>query len=134
MSSSAPPVCVLLVRVDPSDESECLGLDGLSLVVLRVRHALPALERMRIVRPRVVVIGHGVSSGDVERLTDMAQETGSRVIQMGAFVKPAALREALSRVVGQASARCTLGDDDLPVSKRSGVPPASSRAAGGRNA
>lgn len=96
--------CILLVRVPADDEAACVAaLDDMTARVLRVRHPLPACERVRVVRPAVVVIGRGVRDDDARLLIDAAREAGAEVVELGAFVAPRALREALRRAVGRAA-------------------------------
>jgi hypothetical protein len=96
--------CILLVRAHPDEEARCLAaLDDLTARVLRVRHPLPACQRIRVVRPTVVVVGRGVRDEDARLLIDAAREAGSEVVELGAFVAPWALEEVLRRAVARAT-------------------------------
>jgi hypothetical protein len=98
------PLCIMLVRM--GDELD-LGLEGLAVDVLRVKHPLPACERMRITRPLVVVVGSGIPEKDLERLALVARETGCEILECDAFVSHAAVKSALRRAVARAIARRT---------------------------
>ena len=102
--------CIMLVCVDPADEKAAgLDLSGFSVSVLRVRAPLPACERMRVTRPAVVIIGPTVSERDVEALTRVAREIGCRAIELGVYVAPAALHEALRRALARATGGTSVG-------------------------
>jgi hypothetical protein len=109
--------CVLLVHVEPEEESEKLGLDELAVDVLRVRHPLPACERVRVVRPLVVVIGHGVRDSDLDLLRDAARDIGCEIIELGALPRPA-LREEVRRAVDRAKRQARDAYDDAPDTER----------------
>jgi hypothetical protein len=108
---------VMLVRVKRGDEEESLGLAALDVQVIRVTHPLPACERMRVLRPSVVVAGPGIGDEDLDRLMEAARAIGTQVIALAAFVGPAAVRAALRRAIDRATAA---EDADLPDSKPGG--------------
>jgi hypothetical protein len=108
---------VMLVRVKRGDEEDRLGLSALGVRVVRVTHPLPACERMRVLRPSVVVAGPGIGDLDLDRLMEVSRETGIQVIAMAAFVAPAAVREMVRRAIARATAA---EHEDLPDSKREG--------------
>jgi hypothetical protein len=117
--------CVLLVHVDPDDEAETLGLDELAVRILRVRHPLPACERIRVVRPLAVVIGHGVRGLDLDLVRDAAHEVGGEIVELEAVAR-SALREEVRRAVDRASKRKPQdAHDDAPDTER--VPRAGAR-------
>ena len=76
-----PPV-VMLVRVASWEESP-LCLQDLPARVVRVRHPLPARERMRIMKPAVIVVGASVRPKDFELLVDEAYGLDAAVMQLG---------------------------------------------------
>ncbi len=104
----------MLVRVKRGDEEDSLGLAALDVCVLRVAHPLPACERMRVLRPSLVVAGPAIGDLDLDRLTQAACDTGIKVIALSAFVAPAAVRQVLRRAIVRAS---TVEHEALPASK-----------------
>ncbi|HEY8090561.1 MAG TPA: hypothetical protein VIF09_22020, partial [Polyangiaceae bacterium] len=48
--------CVMLVRIEDVAELPELDLEGRRLRVVRVRHPLPACQRMVVLQPRVVIV------------------------------------------------------------------------------
>jgi hypothetical protein len=76
------PDVVMLVRIEPWEESMLL-LRDLHTRVVRVRHPLPACERMRVQKPAVIIVGAGVRPQDFELLVDEAYELGAAVLQVG---------------------------------------------------
>jgi hypothetical protein len=95
--------CILFVRVLPDEESACMAAlaDGTARA-LRVRHPLPACERIRVVRPAVVVIGR-MRDEDAGLVRDAAREVGSEVVDLRSLVAPSVQREALRRAVARAT-------------------------------
>lgn len=73
---------IMLVGVDPAEEATRLDLDELASGLLRVKHPLPACERMRVMRPLVVIVGAAVCKRDSKVLTDVARETGCEVVEL----------------------------------------------------
>lgn len=73
---------VMLVRVEPWEESMLL-LQDVNAGVVRVRHPLPACERMRVMKPAVVIVGAGVRPKDFELIVDEAYELRAAVLQVG---------------------------------------------------
>ncbi len=76
------PDVVMLVRVEPWEESMLL-LRDLDVQVVRVRHPLPACERMKVTKPSVVIVGAGVRTKDFELIVDEAYELRAAVLQVG---------------------------------------------------
>jgi hypothetical protein len=76
------PDVVMLVRVEAWEE-QMLLLRDLGAQVVRVRHPLPACERMRVVKPAVIIVGAGVRTKDFELMVDEAYELRAAVLQMG---------------------------------------------------
>lgn len=94
----------MLVRVAPQEEPEELGLAELGVRVLRVRHPVPACQRMIIMRPLVVIIGESVREADRRMLVEHAQRIEGAALPLGPLVcRPALgkwLRDAL-RIVAK---------------------------------
>jgi len=76
------PAVVMLVRIEPWEESMLL-LRELHTRVVRVRHPLPACERMRVQKPAVIIVGASVRPKDFELLVDEAYELRAAVLQVG---------------------------------------------------
>jgi hypothetical protein len=96
---------IMLVVVDDAEQAVTIDWTELAHRVLRVRQPIPACERMRIMRPRVVVVGPTVAGRDVEQLRDTAREIGCEVVELRPFVGRDALRDAVCRAVDRASSR-----------------------------
>ena len=73
---------VMLVRVEPWEESMLL-LQDIEANVVRVRHPLPACERMRVVKPAVIIVGASVRAKDFGLIIDGAYELRAAVLQVG---------------------------------------------------
>jgi hypothetical protein len=76
------PDVVMLVRIEPWEESMLL-LRDLNTRVVRVRHPLPACERMRVQKPAVIIVGASVRAQDFELIVDEAYELRAAVLQVG---------------------------------------------------
>ena len=96
------PPSVMLVRIEPGDEPAELGLEELGVRVLRVRHPIPACQRMRITRPFVVVVGESVREAQRRLLVEEASQIGAALLPLGPLVDRPSLgpwmRGALERV------------------------------------
>jgi len=97
------PHVVMLVRVASWEESP-LCLDDLPARVVRVRHPLPARERIRITKPAVIIVGAGVRPKDFELLVDEAYFLGAAVMQLGQ-VPPGRLRVWIGLTLEQVGQR-----------------------------
>lgn len=73
---------VMLVRVEAWEESMLL-LRDVGATVVRVRHPLPACDRMRVQKPAVIIVGASVRPKDFELLVDEAYELRAAVLQVG---------------------------------------------------
>jgi hypothetical protein len=82
----AKPPCVMLVRIAEGEEPRELGLREMRAKVLRVRHPLPACERIRVLRPSVVVVGPNVRSDDLAKLAAAARDAKAAILQLGPLV------------------------------------------------
>jgi hypothetical protein len=76
----------MLVRIEREAEPPEWGLDDLDVEVLRVRHPLPACQRMEVTRPVIVVLGEEVRPIDVAFVKRTAREIGARVVQLSALL------------------------------------------------
>jgi hypothetical protein len=74
------------VRIERAAEPPEWGLDELNVEVLRVRHPLPACQRMEVTRPLIVVLGEEVRAVDVAFVKRTAREIGARVVQLSALL------------------------------------------------
>ena len=83
--------CVMLVRIEAGAELPEFDLEGRRLEVVRVRHPLPACQRMSILRPRIVVVGESVREWDVALLQAQAKKIGAAVLRLGPLVSRAAI-------------------------------------------
>jgi hypothetical protein len=81
----------MLVRVDPAAEPKDLGVEEAGGRVLRVRHPLPACQRMQVMRPLVVIVGESVRAQDTELLIEQARAIGAAIVQLGPLVPRAAV-------------------------------------------
>jgi hypothetical protein len=88
----------MLVRMDERDEA-ALGLDQLPVRILRVRHALPACHRMRIVHPEIVLVGRDVAALDLPLLLDSAFETAAGILHIALNLDAEAVRAWVARTV-----------------------------------
>ena len=104
---------IMLVRIEPGEEPEELGLDQLWVDVLRVRHPIPAYQRMDITRPLVVIVGASVRPPDRALLMTQARRTRAALLQLGPLVHRDSLGEWLQTAMRQAlEQRAAAGDDD----------------------
>ncbi len=85
----------MLVRVAPEDEPEELGLEDLPVRVLRVRHPVPACQRMSVTRPLVVIVGESVREEDRQMIVEHAHRIDGAALPLGPLVNRAALRQWL---------------------------------------
>jgi hypothetical protein len=106
----------MLVRLEPGEEPAELGLGDLFARVLRVRHPLPACQRMRIMRPLVVLVGESVRQPDRDMLMEQACDIGAVLLCLGPLVRREALgkwvRDAMQAV---ARRRAERGEDVLQI-------------------
>jgi hypothetical protein len=92
------PHCILTVGVD--DPSVQAAIERVGLRVLRVRHPLPACQRILVMRPIVVVVGP-MRAVDVEDVAARAAEVNARVIEV-AVISEQRLTAVLQRVINAA--------------------------------
>jgi hypothetical protein len=95
----------MLARVDDAEQARGLDWEEFADHVLVVRQPLPACERMRGIRPLVVIVGPTIAGRDVDLLSHTAREVGSELVELRAVVPRAALRDVLRRAVARASSR-----------------------------
>jgi hypothetical protein len=107
----------MLVRLETGEEPRELGLARLPVSVLRVRHPLPACERMRVTRPLVVIVGPTVLERDFALLMRSAEETDTAILQLGSSVARDFLAAWLRRAIEVVTAsRAKRNEDALPSS------------------
>jgi hypothetical protein len=101
----------MLVRIEPGEEPKELGIDNLPVRVLRVRHPLPACQRMHVTRPLVVLVGEGVRKPDVHLLIEEAQRIRAAVLPLGPLVHRSSLGAWLQDAMQVAfQRRAAMGD------------------------
>jgi hypothetical protein len=83
----------MLVRIERGEEQGELGLESLGILVYRVRHPLPACQRIRVLRPEVILAGESVLSPDLAHLLFAAHETVAAVMPRTQLLDGARLRE-----------------------------------------
>ena len=74
--------CVLLVRIEEGEDPPELRLREQPLLVLRVRHPLPACVRIRVVHPHVVVVGRSVMPGFLPELFRAARAVKAELLDL----------------------------------------------------
>jgi hypothetical protein len=90
---------ILTVRVvDPWTQAT---IESFGLPLLRVRHPLPACERILVTRPIVVVIGPTIRPADVELVARAAAKVNARVVE-AASVGETQLVSVLRRAINAA--------------------------------
>jgi len=109
------PAVVMLVRVASWEESP-LCLHDLPARVVRVRHPLPARERIRITKPAVIIVGAGVRPKDFELLVDEAYFLGAAVMQLGQ-VPPSRLRLWIGLMLDKVGQRRTAQTQPMRAAK-----------------
>lgn len=92
---------IMLVRIEPGEEPPELGLADMSVAVrvLRVRHPIPACQRMQIVRPLVVIVGESVRRWALPYIEQSAREVDAVLLQLGPLIVRDALRDWLRRAL-----------------------------------
>jgi hypothetical protein len=89
----------MLVRIEAREDPPELGLGERNLRVVRVRHPVPACQRMRIVRPAVVIVGPSVRDWDFALIQAETQRMGAAVLRLGPLVSRSSIPEWFSRVL-----------------------------------
>jgi hypothetical protein len=113
---------VMLVRLEPGEEPSELGLARLPVSLLRVRHPLPACERMRVMRPLVVIVGPTVVERDLALLLRAADETDTAILHLGSLIDRETLADWLRCAIGLvAASRAERDEETLPSSRPSAV-------------
>ena len=83
----------MLVRIEREEEQSGLDLESLGVVIYRVRHPLPACQRMRVLRPEVVLLGESVLSPDMAHVLFAAHETVACVMPRSQLLDGPGLRD-----------------------------------------
>lgn len=87
---------ILTVRVDEPSIHE--AIERIGLQVLRVRHPLPACQRILVTRPLAVVVGPTMRAVDTEDVARAAAHVAARFIEVAA-VGEDRLLTVLQRVI-----------------------------------
>jgi len=95
----APSFTVLTVRIGEPSVYE--AIEHLGLQVLRVRHPLPACQRILVTRPIAVIVGPTIRAADMDSIAQAAAEVGARVVEVS-MVGEDRLAAVLQRVVSAA--------------------------------
>lgn len=97
----------MLVGIEPGTEPVELGIEDLAgaLRVDRVRHPLPACQRIRILRPHVIVVSDRLRAWSMRALEQAAGEVGASILQLGPLVCRELLGEWLRGALQAALAR-----------------------------
>jgi hypothetical protein len=93
----APSFTVLTVRI--GEPSVYGAIERLGLQVLRVRHPLPACQRIRVTRPIAVIVGPTIRAADMDCIAQAAAEVEARMVEL-TVVGEDRLGAVLQRVVG----------------------------------
>jgi hypothetical protein len=106
-----PRPLVMLVRIERGAVPCELGLDELGVDVVHVRHPLPACERMRVLRPAVVIVHAEVRAHDAAYLKRAASEIGAKTLQLGSLLALRGLRDWVSDAIEEVSRRRSQDDE-----------------------
>ncbi len=94
----------MLVALDDALAAQCVTLlDQAGFRVIRVKHVAPALERMPVVMPKLVVVPTTLSRGDEEGIVDRCVAVGAEVLRIPEGTDPDTLAKLLasaSQVLG----------------------------------
>jgi len=95
MSQTMPRIDVataMLVALDDRIAGACVTLlDDAGFRVIRVKHVAPALERMPIVMPHLVIVPTTLRKEEDEGLVDRCVAIGAEVLRLAPDVDPRAL-------------------------------------------
>jgi hypothetical protein len=91
--------CVMLVRIEHAAELPELDEEGRRLRVVRVRHPVPACQRMAVLQPRVVIVGESVREWDFALLQAQARKIGAAILRLGPLVSREAIPGWLRQVL-----------------------------------
>jgi hypothetical protein len=106
--------CIMLVRMEPDEEPAELAEHEGAIQLLRTRHPLPAVQRIRITRPSVVLIGAKVRGADSVLLAEAARGISAAVLQMGPLVAREALGDWIRAALQIANERLALARASRP--------------------
>jgi hypothetical protein len=104
------PSYVALVHVDSGEEPAELTSGEFPVRLLRMRHALPACERIRALRPYLVIVGSRVRSWALPHLQIAAHEAGAELLELGPLVDAARVRSWIMSALTAAGARRAAAD------------------------
>lgn len=80
-------------------------LDDAGFRVIRVKHVAPALERIPVVMPQLVIAPANLHPEEEEPLTDRCVAIGAEVLRVAPDIDPAALDTLVTRAAHAASTR-----------------------------
>jgi len=93
----------MLVALDDALAGDCITLlDDAGYRVIRVKHVAPALERMPVVMPHLVLVSSALRKEEADLVNDRCVAVGAEVLRLAPDVDPRALR-ALIAGAAQAS-------------------------------
>jgi hypothetical protein len=101
----APSLTVLTVRVGEPSVYETI--EHLGLQVLRVRHPLPACQRILITRPIAVIVGPTIRVADMDCIAQAAAQVEARMVELSVVGEDrvgAVLQRVVSAAIVQRSA------------------------------
>jgi hypothetical protein len=99
--------CVILVRVAQDEEPPELSSDTVAVRAVRVREPIPACERIRILRPHLVLVGRDVGAWALPDLIWAARAAGAELIDLGLNARrgapPSWFKDALATAIAERS-------------------------------
>jgi hypothetical protein len=82
----------MLVALDDRNAGACVTLlDDAGFRVIRVKHVAPALERMPVVMPHLVIVPTTLRKDEDDGLVDRCVAIGAEVLRLAPDVDPGAL-------------------------------------------
>jgi hypothetical protein len=93
----------MLVRFEAGEEPAFLEVDDFPVDVLRVRHPLPAIHRMHVVRPLVVIVSTRVRADDVALIKRAAKEISAVMLQHSPLVTAETMRAWVCDAIDRAA-------------------------------
>ena len=104
MSQTMPRMDVataMLVALDDKIAGACVTLlDDAGFRVIRVKHVAPALERMPVVMPHLVIVPTNLRKEEDEGLVDRCLAIGAEVLRLAPDVDARALEALIASAAG----------------------------------
>jgi hypothetical protein len=94
---------VMLVRVDDPEIAQIAT--AVASRVLRVRHPIPACQRVGVTRPLVIVLGPNVRSADAHLVLEAADQVSAEVVYLWNPVDPECFERDLNEAFMLAARR-----------------------------